>query len=72
MIEWICNHFDENNEETSVSQRNSLYFLIIQMSEKETNPTPENASAPEKKKKTVIPQGVGVSGRVWRKKHEQK
>ncbi|KAK8799913.1 hypothetical protein WA588_002734 [Blastocystis sp. NMH] len=42
------------------------------MSEKETNPTPENASAPEKKKKIVIPQGVGISGRVWRKKHEQK
>ena len=42
------------------------------MSEQETIPTSENAAVPEKKKKTVIPQGVGVSGRVWRKKHEQK
>ena len=70
MIEWICNHFDENNEETSVSQRrtdtipkshqrDSLYFLIIQLSEEETNPTPENASVPETMKKTVVLHGVG-------------
>ena len=26
----------------------------------------------KKDKKTVIPQGVGAAGKVWRKKHEQK
>ncbi|KNB46161.1 hypothetical protein JH06_1016 [Blastocystis sp. subtype 4] len=29
-------------------------------------------SVEKKEKKTVIPQGIGAAGKVWRKKHEQK
>lgn len=35
-------------------------------------PQVDTENMEKKEKKTVIPQGVGVAGKVWRKKHEQK
>ena len=53
-----------------------IVVIAIQMSDNSAegiqNDQIKTENVEKKDKKTVIPQGVGAAGKVWRKKHEQK